>query len=499
MKRLNRIVWMTLALVVWLLLVSVGQASACSCAGKEPVCEAFGTATAVFVGKVVGGKEQREEKDENGAKMKYDVGEIYFKVEEAFIGVKGPRVVIHSGTGGSDCGFWFRRGERYLVYAYGDSAKSLSTHICTRTRPLAFTDEDMAFLHNLPHKGTGARIYGTVLAVVKDPDPAKRRNGKPLSGITVKVEGAGKALEAITDDAGKYELAGLAPGSYEVYAELPDYYYKDDYSTRTLKLNDRGCSEEDFIAVNDSSISGQILKPDGSGLLKANVELIPLETAENVVLDNIDYDWTDEEGLYTLEKIPPGRYLLGININSTPDDDCPYPRTFYPGVTERSKATVIDVGWGDKLTGIDIQVPPKLSEHTVSGFVIWPDGSLAAGVDVYLAQVNFLSRCVNGCSFKTDAQGRFTLRGYDGSTYKVITTADKVGVGGKQQQQQQPQPVFGESPPITLDNDADGIRLVLSSPGNPWDREDEEKKRKDDEKKAKDDEKKAVEKEEKTP
>lgn len=94
------------------LLVAGERVSACSCVEKGPPCAAYGNAQAVFVGKVVGGKEQRDSTDENGQRVKYDVGEIYFQVEESFLGVKGTRVVIHSGTGGGDCGYWFRHGGR---------------------------------------------------------------------------------------------------------------------------------------------------------------------------------------------------------------------------------------------------------------------------------------------------------------------------------------------------------------------------------------------------
>ena len=81
---------------------------ACTCRDERPPCEEFGSAKAVFIGKVIGAREQRREREEDGSTTTYDVGEIYFKVEEPFLGVaKGTRAVIHSGTGGADCGYWF--------------------------------------------------------------------------------------------------------------------------------------------------------------------------------------------------------------------------------------------------------------------------------------------------------------------------------------------------------------------------------------------------------
>ena len=379
---------------------------ACSCVGERPPCEGFGSASAVFIGKVVGAKQQREQRGEDGSITTYDVGEIYFKVEESFLGVKGARVVIHSGTGGGDCGYWFLRGQRYLVYAYGESSDSLGTSICTRTRLLAHADADLEFLRNLPRKGTGSRIYGSVAAALKDPKSTDWRTRKPLDGVTVKIEGTQRTFDAVTDSKGEYEITGIPAGKYKVHAVVPDYYRQDEYWSREIELNDRGCAREDFFAQSDSAITGHVLKPDGKGLAKANVELIAVDS-EVVRRFGGDTAWAEEDGSYKLSEIAPGRYLLGINISSSPDKDAPYPRIYYPGVTDRSTATVIEIGLGQKLSDIDIHLPPPLIEHVVRGFVIWPDGSLARGVEIYLEDVNYPGWCVNGCSTKTDAQGRF--------------------------------------------------------------------------------------------
>src|SRR5690606_20501291 len=60
-------------------------------------------------------------------KVTYDVGEIYFEVSEAFTGTeKGARVTIHSSTGGGNCGYWFKRGETYVVFASKETSNAPS-------------------------------------------------------------------------------------------------------------------------------------------------------------------------------------------------------------------------------------------------------------------------------------------------------------------------------------------------------------------------------------
>jgi hypothetical protein len=450
--------------VFLLFLFAPAAAFGCSCGGESPPCEAFGSATAVFIGRVTGAKEQRRQKNEDGTTSTYQVGEIYFAVEQSFLGAKGSTAVIHSGTGGGDCGYWFIKGERYLVYAYGDSMESLGTGICTRTRPLSEAEEDLSFLKTLPRKGLGVRIYGTVQAALKDSKGEHWRKVMPLPGVTVKVVGE-RTFDAITNAEGKYELTGLPAGNYKVYAEVPDYYYRGDYWVREIKIADRGCSREDFLAQNDSRISGSVLKPDGTGLAKAMVELLPVElSASSVRMGGLDLDFTDEAGKFDFRQIPPGRYVLGINVTSSPDAENPYPLTFYPGTVDRENATVIEVELGSHLSGIDIQLNSALTEQTVRGFVTWPDGRLASGVDVYIEDVKRPGYCVNGCDQKTDERGQFELRGYTGYMSRVVATGEVVRRREKKE-------VFGVSDPFKLEAGIESLRIVLSKSGRPWDDE----------------------------
>jgi len=459
MKDIYKHVLLILSAVV--LLSCAPEVRACSCAETRPACEEFGSAKAVFIGKVIGAKQQRQERDENGGMTTYDVGEIYFKVEETFLGVKGTRAVIHSGTGGGDCGYWFRRGQRYLVYAYGESLEALGTNICTRTRLLAAANEDLEFLRNLPRKGTGASIYGAVTAALKDPKLTDWRTSKPLEGVIVKIEGPRRTFDAVTDSHGRYEITGMPADKYKVHAIVPDYYRQDQNWTREIELNDRGCAREDFFAQNDSRITGHVFKPDGTAMAKANVELMTLERDAIQRLSG-DETWADEKGEYELEEIPPGRYLLGINLSSSPDDEQPYPRTFYPGVTDRSRATVIEIGLGQKLKDIDIHLPPQAIAYLVRGFVVWPDGSLAKAVDIYLEDVDYPGWCVNGCAGKTDEQGRFELKGFAGYKYRVVSTAGRSSADGKQNVN-----VYGVSESFQLGGEMENLKIMLSLPGRP--------------------------------
>src|SRR5262245_38785209 len=110
-------------------------AYACICERPPLPCEAYWEVEAVFIGtaKELSWIEFEEKHDDLVIKRKQPV--FSFSVDRAFRGVSGAKVAVLTGMGDGDCGYRFKIGEQYLVYAYRDQQKkeTLSTSICTRT------------------------------------------------------------------------------------------------------------------------------------------------------------------------------------------------------------------------------------------------------------------------------------------------------------------------------------------------------------------------------
>lgn len=366
------------AFAVLLLLGGAVEALACSCVPERPVCEGFGGASAVFVGRVVGSAERKESEDQNGRKTTYDVGTIYFAVEETFSGVRGKRrVEIHSGTGGGDCGFWFLRGQRYLVYADASDKGRLHTNICTRTRPLSEAAEDLAFLRDLPPAGTGARIYGIVARPAYTQDKPEEAKDEGIPGIKVIVTGPSGRRELFTDAEGRYEISNLKAGVYKIDADLPPQYHRDELSNYKRRVYDRGCASADFPAIPNGVVAGRVLTAEGETVEKPDVVLLRADATGTLGLgDEVGASHENHaEGRFEIGQVPPGEYVLGINLTGSPKVEFPYPPTYFPGVTQRSEATVIKLGLGEKVSDLLLRLPPPLSRGSVSGVVVWPDGA----------------------------------------------------------------------------------------------------------------------------
>ena len=129
-------------------------ATGCKCLYETPAA-AFNRSKAVFIGKVLGGTETLSPGGENG-KQPVEAGDLRFEVEESFKGIVGAKITIKvASLRGTDCGpYGLRRGERYIVYAYGreEDPDTLYSGVCTRTALVESrsSKEDLDFLRNHP-------------------------------------------------------------------------------------------------------------------------------------------------------------------------------------------------------------------------------------------------------------------------------------------------------------------------------------------------------------
>jgi hypothetical protein len=219
-----------------------------------------------------------------------------------------------------------------------------------------------------------------------------------------------------------------------------------------------------FIPHVDNRVSGSVLDEDGEALERARVSLIP--AGAPIVGWNEDESTTDtdDEGNFSFAEVPPGRYLLGVHLNESPYGSFPYLSTFYPGVTNRADAQVIDLGLGQKLTGMTLRLGARLVQHSVSGEVVWPDGRPAGGAHIYLNYLDPAGEWPLAGIIATDDQGRFTLVGFEGYVYSL-------GASLRDGQEGNPgyRAVHAPAVKLRLSEDRDGLRLVLSQGGSECD------------------------------
>lgn len=444
---------------LFVVLASAGRADACSCMGPGAPCAAFGSASAVFVGTVTGARERKSE----GKKGEIDWTPVVFKfsVSQAFSGVEGTEVEVATGRGFGDCGYPFRRGETYLVYAFTASdGKTLATGICLRTRLIADAAEDLEFLRGVATRPSGVSLS---IQVERHLEGVKSGNSTPLGGLAdarLVVEGEGDRREVKTDAEGRASLAGLKPGSYKVRLLLPEELttYKEE---EEIKVADRGCASVYYGVSDNGRIEGKVTDAEGRAVSGVNVTLVEADDAEPEK-HFARYELTNEEGVYAFKDVPPGRYLLAVNLSQYPQPDDPtnaYPRTYYPGVARASDAEAVKLGAGERVQGRDFTLQPRRAESVVEGVVVWDDGSPVAKAFVSFRDVTYHDPVMDNGAPRTDERGRFTLKGFQGQTFLISVRSDRQFNGDLRRDgpMERSEPVR-----VTLNSPTEPVRIVIT-------------------------------------
>lgn len=358
------------------LVLDPSQARACSCLPPPDPCEAFWEASAVFVGRVT-----RIFSD--GSSMET----VVLDVEESFRGGLGARAQITTETSDAACGYPFRVGERYLVYAGGEPKGRLSTYLCTRTQPLSSASRDLDYARNRP-KRKQATIEGYVY--LRDADGMHR-----MPGVRVTVNPKANAPTAETDDGGRFHL-DVMPGAYTLEASSPGLRMMDERQPPMPLLDGSACSLRNAVLVINGRIRGQVRTPSGAAIPGVGVDAVATSDRANYL------NWaavTDSNGSYEINGLGPGSYYVGTAIHHGPNVTNPFPVTYYPGAATLTSAGKVTIGVSEAREHVDFVVPGKLPVHRLSGSVVWPDGT-AAKADVSL---------LDGGDAVTDSRGQFSL------------------------------------------------------------------------------------------
>jgi hypothetical protein len=237
----------SLSVATALLALSVFDVKACDCMfGGSPPCEEYWRSEAVFAGKVVRKETFYVEEGEGNSRDKYQQVLARFSIEQAFKGIAGDEVGIVTGMGGGDCGYHFKEGERYVVYAIrsGRDKSRLYAGICNRIKLVAEAEEDFAYFRAIPEAGTGSLVYGRVKKWTMPLSDNSRYQETYLDNIKITIEGNGRKFETTTNKDGYYQVSGLAPGQYKVIANISDS--QDSHSQSTVNVVDRGCAAQDW-------------------------------------------------------------------------------------------------------------------------------------------------------------------------------------------------------------------------------------------------------------
>jgi hypothetical protein len=402
------------AVVLLLFTTQPERAFACLCGSGGPPCQAYFLVDAIFAGTVTAVSPLEPARP-------YSQRLVRFATVRGFRGVEETMVEVVTASDDGGCGYRFEIGRQYLVYARRGQQGRLTTSICSRTRPLADAAEDLKFFEELRGTPRGARVSGTIKHWERDFATGRRREYPAVPDVPVQLRGPAGAGQASTDEQGRYEISGIGPGMYEVEAFPPPPFSSKDLRLVVEIPDTRACAVADFGLRYDGRVTGVLRSESGQPVSDVTVQAMAAQRSQGPGLAETVIAKTDSAGYYELAPVPPGDYVIGVELESRlrrreNEGEQVYPRTFYPGTPDVAGAAVIRVGEGNRVELEPMGLPAARQRRQLTGVVVWPDGTPVPGASVLLSEGDATGRQV-AVGIQTDEQGRFEFAVYDGLSY----------------------------------------------------------------------------------
>ncbi|MBI1789949.1 MAG: carboxypeptidase regulatory-like domain-containing protein [Acidobacteria bacterium] len=228
---------------------------------------------------------------------------------------------------------------------------------------------------------------GTALAAQQpDVEPAKkdlaRLEGRTIHSVTggpvrkvhvtlrKMAANAGQPVASTSDAEGKFSFEGIEPGTYRLVAERTGFMMQEygarggPFSGTSITLTaGRHMKDLTFRLMPQGVIAGKIIDEDGEPLEHAQISIRSQNGRYGSSMP------TNDVGEFRVANLSPGKYLLTAIYRrgmfgaageaarartEEPDED--YVPTHYPGVTDASSAAPIELGPGQEIAGITIQM-----------------------------------------------------------------------------------------------------------------------------------------------
>jgi hypothetical protein len=304
------------------------------------------------------------------------VTRYHFHVNERFAGPDSPDIDVFSGGDDGDCGYNFKKGDQYIVYTQQETEGRLFATICNGTRRAADGRALLPQLRAMRNHDRVASVFGLLhranpplLAPSDDPDD-------PLPNIKLKLRSKDDRFATSTGPDGVYSFYDVHAGEYRYTADLPARF---EFSQKALKgglppfkIPNGACFEYNVSALPTGKIRGGVLGPEGKPLQLASVELYRADRYD----DSKPGLWAFQggQGKFEFDHIGPGEYLLVFNRMNRQDPNSPFPRSFYPGVSDQSSTKIIRMKDGEQILNANIKLHDGFPTRKLRVQLKWQDG-----------------------------------------------------------------------------------------------------------------------------
>ncbi len=289
-------------------------------------------------------------------------------------------------------------------------------------------------------------------------------NSQPLKGARVRIfaandSGNSVGLTAVTNDRGEFRVGNLAAGKYYVSIEgkgiaqpsgfgmklpipisaIPRREDFDNIVPRhdaqfTVDGNDT--VEVEIKIARGGTITGKVLRPNGAPVANVAVSLVSRGGNSNGPYMSQFSTSTDKDGIYKIENLPEGDYVVGAAIEDKSANFDIRARlrgesqvvTYHPASISIRDAIAVNIAPGRETAGVNVTLVPR-STFAVSGSVMRQrDATPLVGATVLLRnkEADLGGSLVPGMgqrSVRTDAEGRWSFNNVMEGSYIVTALA----------------------------------------------------------------------------
>jgi protocatechuate 3,4-dioxygenase beta subunit len=250
-----------------------------------------------------------------------------------------------------------------------------------------------------------------------------------------------------TEVDGKFLFKDLNPGQYRLMVRA-NGYANQEYGQRVVVgpgtpinlTQGQAMKEITFKMIQNGTVTGHVR--DARGDPVAGISISLMRSVYNVngqrTLNSAGSAVTDDRGEYRAFWIPPGRYYVSATAGSSAISvlvlggnvfaDRVFPQTFYPGVLDPSRASVIEIQPGAEINGVDI-VMTQPGTFRIRGKVLDTAGQPPKGFTIGLvprveagAPLPLTSGASNYSATTNPENGNFELRNIIPGSYWLRAT-----------------------------------------------------------------------------
>lgn len=313
--------------------------------------------------------------------------------------------------------------------------------------------------HRVPIRGLTANalavLAASALAVAVSQSPARQatgslrgvvldQQGRSLNRARIAAHGPSGLVRGITGEDGRFEIRDIIAGSYHVIASKTGYVTSPFRGRRVLSTGElvevvagRATEAIELRLPRAAVIAGRVLDQYGEPLVNARVYAERRSYEAGLRFVPAYGAATDDRGDFRIHGLPAGRYLVSVvawelpwsQAGVVPESGGIQPgwgRTYYPGVTDATSATLVTIHSDEASTSVDFTVLP-VPVCRVSGQVLDSAGNPAAGrLDVTISEVG--DRVANTITFSRNV-GQFEIRGLPPGDY-LLTARGPGGPSG---------------------------------------------------------------------